>query len=165
MAKKKSSPIKQAKRIDIGQDIEAYEDDIAFAAKGQNLLKEGETLNEWNDIRSLETASKTHLEDDDGTGQAIIIRRFEFKLNSDQLTSFVLATGSYPTKQDLFNSVLKGIEITLWKDGLKVFPDQDPRVIVDDHYTKFEVFVASIPQKGQRILETPQTLSQIVHGR
>ena len=165
MAKKKSASVKQPKKIDIGQNIEAYEDNTAFAAKGQNLLREGESLNEWNDIRSLETASKTHLEDDEGTGQAVIIRRFEFKLNPDELTRHVLVTGSYPNKQDLFNSVLKGIEITLWKDGLKVFPDQDPRVIVDDHYTKFEVFVASIAQKGQRILETPQTLSQIVHGR
>lgn len=117
------------------------------------------------DAKSVEAQSETHLEDDEGHGHAVILRRFQFKINPDELTRHVLTTGGYPSKQDLFNSVFKFIEIKLWNDGLKVFPDQDPRVIVDDHYRSFDIFVASIPQKGQRLQEEPKTLSELVHGR
>lgn len=131
---------------------------------GMSGEKHVESNVNW-DAKSLETQSDTHLEDDDGYGQAIILRNFTFKIDPSELTRHVLTTGGYPGKQDLFNSVYKFIETALWTDGLKVFPDQDPRVIIDENYTKFDIFVASIPQKGQRLLETPQTLSQLVHGR
>lgn len=118
---------------------------------------------DW-DAKSIESQSETNLEQDTGYGKAVIIRNFNFNIDQDVLTRYALTTTSYPDKQILFNSVLKYIETSLWKDGMEVFPDVEPRVLIDKAWKSFEVFVAGKPMKGQRLLEQPKTLSQIVHG-
>lgn len=116
------------------------------------------------DAKSVEAESTTTLEMDQGGGGALIIRDFKFKIDPTALTECFIATQTYPDKQMLFNSVVKFIEASLWQDGLKVFPDVEPRVLINENYTEFDVFVGSVPQKGQRLLETPKTLSQLVNG-
>lgn len=116
------------------------------------------------DAKGIEVSSETNLEQDTGYGKTVIIRNFKFKIDSDVLTKYVVATNSYPDKQMLFNSVLKFIETSLWQDGMKVYPDVEPRVTISDFYTHFDVFVGALPNQGQRVLEKPKTLSEIVNG-
>jgi len=111
-----------------------------------------------HDLSGIEVKSDRNLEDDKGEGNAVIIRQFKFALNP-QVWHEVK-----PDKQALFNSHLKGIELALWKDGMKVFSDSEPRVSIDAQTGTYSIFVAAQPMKGHILKERPQTLSQIAHG-
>lgn len=123
--------------------------------------KIGETqLNGFNhDVSTIEEQSQTSLEQDLGTGQVAVIRCFEFKANMDAFKEHPIG------KQELFNYHFKGIEIALWKDGLQIMPDVEPRVVFDDDKGQYRIFVGSLPMKGQIVQQTPKTLTQLVHGR
>ncbi len=108
------------------------------------------------DLQDLEVQSKTKLEDDQGGGGAAIVRMFEFGMN---LHAFHEAR---PTKQELFNSHYKGIEVALWKDGLKVIPEVNPRIVVDDKTARYKIFVGAKPMKGHILKEQPRTLSEMI---
>ncbi len=110
------------------------------------------------DLQNLEVKSETHLEDDKGGGGAAIIRMFEFGMNPQ---AFMEAR---PSKQQLFNSHYKGIELALWKDGMKVIPEVNPRIVVDAKAGNYKIFVGAQPQKGHMLMEQPKTLSQQIHG-
>ena len=111
------------------------------------------------DLQSLEVQSKTHLEDDQGGGGAAIIRMFEFGMNP-------LAFHQYkPTKQELFNSHYKGIELALWRDGMKVIPEVNPRITVDDKNGRYRIFVGAQPMKGHLLKEQPKTLTELVNSK
>lgn len=110
------------------------------------------------DVQSLEVKSDTHLEDDDGSGGAAIVRCFEFGMNPLAFQQHI------PTKQELFNSHQKGIELALWRDGLKVIPEVNPRLTVDSKSGKYQIFIAAKPMKGHMLQERPHTLKQLVHG-
>lgn len=113
----------------------------------------------WDDVSKIETASETHLEDDTGHGEAAIIRCFEFAANPEAFKQHK------PTKQELFNHHSKGIEIMLWKDGMKVMPEIAPRIILNKRNTKYRIFVGARPMKGHLLREAPKTLSQIAHNK
>ena len=107
------------------------------------------------DASQIEVESDTHLEDDEGVGSAAIIRCFEFAANPQ-------AFGEHqPTKQELFNSHLKGIETMLWRDGMKIMPEVQPRIIFEQ--TTYKIFVSATPMRGHILRERPQTLSQIAN--
>lgn len=108
----------------------------------------------WN-ASDLSTHSETHLEDDPGEGDAAIIRMFEFSANPE---AFKL---HQPTKQELFNNHYKHIEVILWRDGLKVMPEVNPKVTINKKKTKYRIFVGATPQKGHLLRETPQTLKEL----
>lgn len=110
-------------------------------------------------LESIETQSKTHLEDDMGGGGAAIIRTFEFGMNPEAFNQY------QPTKQELFNSHYKGIELALWKDGLKVMPEVQPKIVVDNKTNKYRIFVGAQPMKGHLLYEQPKTLAEQIHGR
>lgn len=110
-----------------------------------------------HDVKDLEVQSKTKLEDDIGYGKEAIIRCFEFGINP-------LAFKEHPpTKQELFNAHYKGIEVALWKDGLKVIPEVNPRIVIDEQNMRYKIFVGAHPMKGHLVLANPQTLKQIAH--
>ena len=111
------------------------------------------------DVKSIETESQTKLEHDEGYGNAVIIRAFEFGVNPEAFKQHK------PTKQELFNSHYRGIEVALWKDGMKVMPDVNPRITLAPEGNKYTIFVGAMPAKGHLLREEPKTLSQIVHGR
>ena len=111
-----------------------------------------------HDVQSLEAQSKTKLEDDTGHGNAAIIRCFDFAMNPQ---AFLEAK---PTKQMLFNAHYKGIEVALWRDGMKVIPEVNPRIVVDEKAMKYKIFVGATPMKGHILTERPRTLSEIAHG-
>ncbi len=110
------------------------------------------------EIHSMEAESQTKLEHDEGHGAALVIRCFEFRANPEVFNH------AQPTKQDLFNAHHKGIELALWKDGLTVWPDVDPRIVVDTTNQTYKIFVAGKPSRGHMLNAEPQTLSQIAHG-
>lgn len=113
----------------------------------------------WNDISQIDTQSQTHLEDDKGTGDAAIIRMFEFAANPEAFKQHT------PTRQELFNYHHKQIEITLWGDGMKVIPEVPPRLTINKAKTKYRIFVGAKPMKGNLLPYQPQTLSQIANPK
>lgn len=121
----------------------------------------GQTYTHQNtqyDLQDIEVQSDTKLEDDTGQGGAAIVRMFAFGMNP-------IAFAQYrPTNQELFNSHYKGIEAALWKDGMKVLPDVNPRVVIDEKKQQYMIFVGAAPQKGHLLKEKPQTLTEIAHG-
>lgn len=112
----------------------------------------------WN-ANQINTESETHLEDDKGFGQAIVIRTYEFTASPEAFKQHK------PSKQELFNSHYQGIEVMLWKDGLKVWPEVLPKVLINKKKTKYRIIVAGIAQKGQTFLEKPKTLAEIAHSK
>lgn len=111
------------------------------------------------EISSMEAESQTKLEHDEGHGAAIVIRCFEFRFNPEVLAQYV------PTKQELFNAHHKGIELALWKDGLTVWPDVDPRITVDEQNLTYKIYVGAKPSRGHILHQETKTLSQLAHGR
>lgn len=141
--------LKKPKKIDIGLKGEYFEDDKAFAGIGQSG---------FSDVQQVEAASKTHLEDDEGGGGAAVIRMFEFGMNPQ-------AFGDHqPTRQELFNSHYKGIELALWRDGLTVIPEVNPRIVIDNDKQTYKIFVGAQPSRGHLLYEQPRTLAQQIHG-
>ena len=120
------------------------------ADEGKDLL--------WN-ANKIDAQSDTKLEDDKGTGTPVIIRVFEFAANPEAFKQHK------PTKQELFNSHYKGIEVLLWKDGMKVYPEVNPRITINKKKTKYRIFVAATPQKGHLLMEKPKTLAEIAHQK
>ena len=111
-----------------------------------------------HEVDSIETQSERHIEDDLGSGEAAIIRCFTFGINP-------LAFKEHqPTKQELFNAHVKGIEVMLWRDGMRLMLDVEPRILVDQK--TYKIFVGARPAKGYLLtkVQVPKTLKQIVHG-
>lgn len=109
------------------------------------------------EVKSIETQSKTKLEDDKGFGNAAIIRCFKFGLNLESFKQH------QPTRQELFNSHIKGIEVALWKDGMKVMTDVTPRIVINEQDMQYQIFVGAQPMKGQLLSQTPHTLRELVN--
>lgn len=120
--------------------------------------KDAPVENVHYDLQNLEVKSDTHLEDDKGGGGAAIIRMFEFGANPQAFNE------AKPTKQQLFNSHYKGIELALWRDGMKVIPEVNPRIIVDEKAGNYKIFVGAQPMKGHTLTEQPRTLAEQIHG-
>ena len=131
---------------------------------GGSVEKEELTANgmgDWDKVQEVGASSETHLEDDTGEGDPMILRQFIFGINP---VAFVEAK---PTKQDLFNFHLKGIEISLWKDGLQLWDGVEPRIHIDSKKMQYTIYVTAIPSRGNMFstLHAPKKLTEILHGR
>lgn len=115
-----------------------------------------------HELSSIETQSKITLEQDKGEGDMIFIRCFTFAFNPEVMKQ-MQTEGRILQKQDLFNAHHKGIELALWKDGLKADIDLPIRVVVNDK--NYQIFVSARPRKGWAVDQKPLTLSEIAHGR
>lgn len=111
-----------------------------------------------HDVASVEAKSHTRLDHDKGEGEATIIRCFTFGMNPEAIVQY------RPTKQDLFNSHVHGIEIALFADGLKIFDEVPPRITFDIDKKQYSIFVAARPRNGYFLQARPQTLTEIAHG-
>lgn len=100
--------------------------------------------------------SKTKLEDDRGSGRAVILRFFDFGAN---VASF---KEHKPTAQHLFNSHIKGIESLLWRDGLTFFKEVEPRLMFSKDKTKYRFIIAAVPNASNVLADKPKTLSQLL---
>ncbi len=120
--------------------------------KPTNLKEAGlEEMENW-EIGSGEVKSDPLV--DTQTGQAVVIRNFEFKINPEakDLPSI--------DKQTLFNIHARQITHSLWGDGLVPFDSVPPRVIIDEKKGVYYIFVPCIAKSGVTIVEKPQNLSE-----
>ena len=114
----------------------------------------GEQDLEWK-AKQGEVHSDAKLEDDQGSGKKVIIRVFDFKANPE---SFKHQT---PSKQALFNSHAKEIELFLWKDGLVVMPEVKPQLKLSKSRTHYRIVVGAEPRMGQQIYDVAHTLKEL----
>lgn len=120
--------------------------------------KEKKAGYEWEG-EEITAQSKTNIEDDKGTGQAVVLRFFDFGANP------VAFKKEKPTAQQLFNSHLRGMESLLWKDGLKVYSAVQPRLMFSKDKTRYRFVIPAISDGTTLMTQTPQTLSQILHEK
>lgn len=113
---------------------------------------------EWKATRG-EAESTTTFEDDKGEGKAVLVRSFDFKANP---AAFLHAT---PSKQELFNAHANQIETILWKDGLQVMPEIEPRLILSKKRDGYRIVVGAEPAKGHLLHQRPQMLTQIANAQ
>jgi hypothetical protein len=110
--------------------------------------------------QTIEVHSETKLESDKGEGRGVVMRTFEFA------ASPIIFQNGTPNPQDIFNSHLKGIEATLWTDGLEPMVELEPRLIFTPTRDKYLILVWARVQKGQlskerEVQEKARTLTDI----
>lgn len=111
-----------------------------------------------HEVSSIETQSQTKLEDDKGTGRPLVIRTYTFQINKEAFKFHV------PTKQELFDTHVRGLEMTLWRDGLTFAKDHDPQILFNKGRTHYTIFIVAEPSRGNVLTDKTQTLTEIVHG-
>lgn len=116
-------------------------------SKDKDILWEGEEVS---------AQSTTKIESDLGTGQAVVIRFFEFGANPEVFKIHK------PTAQELFNSHRKGIESLLWRDGLRPYEGIEPKLMFSKNHKNYRFIITCIPTLGSALVDTPQTLSQLL---
>ena len=107
------------------------------------------------EVSSLEARATTKITEDVGHGTAVVIRQFEFGINP------LVWQQKPPSKQDLFNYHLKGIEMALWRDGLKPYTESEPRIVVSSEKMNYKIIVPCVPMRGHQLRERPLTLTEI----
>jgi hypothetical protein len=102
----------------------------------------------------LSAVADTPLTADEGSGQMIALRFFDFGANPKAFKEHK------PTAQELFNYHARDIETRLWRDGLKPFDAVEPRLMFSEDRKHYCFVVASIPVGSFK--GTPQTLTEII---
>lgn len=86
---------------------------------------------------------------DNGTGEKVLLRLFEFKLNP---TLTVL-----PTKEQILTpEYLKQLRVQLWADGLRLV--MEPEVRIDKESCK--IFAPCVPSIGNNFIEESKTIQE-----
>lgn len=96
---------------------------------------------------------------DEGTGKKYLIRQFEFVFNPEMLNKIRQKKIPAPTKQELFNSNYRQIEIMLWSDGLIPAKEVDPRMIIGKR--KYKIILLCEPRAKVMVVDKPRTLQEI----
>ena len=109
---------------------------------GTDDLGSGKLDGNDHELQSIEVKSKTKLTDDPYEGAVAVIRRFTFGANPQAFQELL------PTKQELFNSHVKGIEIALWRDGMVFHDKVEPQIHFDQKKLQYHIFVGAKPAKG-----------------
>lgn len=117
----------------------------------QETFKITDQNEEWHG-QSVETEMSS-LEDK-GSGKPIILRTFDFTLPpGDEL----------PLKEDLLNFHKSKITAFLWRDEL--VPIQKFKLIFSKDKKHFRIFATCQGKAGSVILEKPELISNIIHGK
>lgn len=95
---------------------------------------------------------------DPAVGKKIIIRKFEFEWKKGIKTEERM--NAQYNKQEFFNSHAKYIKDFLWKDGLSILENQDPKMIFNNK--GYVIVVATEARWGVSIFDKPTTLQQIM---
>lgn len=96
---------------------------------------------------------------DAGTGKPYIIRQFEFSFNPEMAKKIQDKKYPAPTKQELFNSNWRQIQVMLWGDGLVPYQGVEPRMIVGKK--KYKIILLCEPRTGVVVANKPRTLQEI----
>ncbi len=147
-----------ARKTKKGKDVSKFGGVEELGTVKMERIGSLESKQDAYDASSIEVQSSTKLEDDHGEGGAVVIRRFVFGINPEVFKE------RKPTKQDLFNHHLRGIEMAVFRDGMVIFDQVPPRLTFDSEKMQYSIFVAARPRKGYSLEQRPQTLSEIVHG-
>ena len=94
---------------------------------------------------------------DSATGKPFIIRVFDYKWNP--ITKPQDIERAKINKQEFFNAHAKYIRDFLWKDGLKVREDHDPRLVFKKD--GYKIAILCQPRLGVNVFEKPTTLQRI----
>lgn len=108
--------------------------------------------------RQVETNSDVPLIND-GTGKPYIIRQFLFAFSPDTLIKIRNKKIPVPTRQELFNSNWKQIQVMLWSDGLVPAQEAEPRMIIGKK--KYKIILLCEPRSKVMVAEKPRTLQEI----
>ena len=121
----------------------------------KGIAEEGE----WID-QDLAVKADTPLIDS-ATGKKLIVRLFDFQWHKEIKKQDIERAKS--NKQELFNNYANYIKSFLWKDGLSVREDHDPKLI----FTKqgYRIAVLCEARLGVSIFEKGQTLQDIFKGK
>ena len=93
--------------------------------------------------------TETNLLHDKGTGDKIVLRNFEFKVNPELKT--------LPTKEQILTpEYVKHLSVLLWADSLRLLTT--PEVRIDKEYIR--VFAACVPRTGATLSEEPKYLQE-----
>lgn len=108
---------------------------------------------EWEG-EHIQANSDTKLEQDTGTGEAVVLRFFDFAANPD---SFRMHK---PTAQELFDVHRKGIESLLWTDGMRPYQGVEPRLMFskDKKYYRFAITCIV----NDTLVDKTKTLSELL---
>ncbi len=106
--------------------------------------------------QTVEVKSDTHLEDDHGTGEHVVIRTFEFAVNPLDFKDRA------PNYQDIFDAKKNGVLALLWQDGLTIMPEIEPKIFFSRDMNKFFIMVTARPLTGQTVMEKSNTLSELI---
>lgn len=135
---------KNKKTTDTIQEIGEIKDDV----------KTGEN---WQ-ATQLEVKSETPLEKDQGLGDPLVLRFFDYKANPLSFKK------KQPTAQELFNVHLKQIEVELWKDGLRPEVAVEPRLMFSKDKTGYRIVIGARLSRGRLLREETKTLTQLING-
>ena len=117
----------------------------------KGIAQEGE----WVD-KDLAVKADTPLIDS-ATGKKVIIRKFDFEWNKNTKPEDKM--NAQYNKQEFFNSHAKYIRDFLWKDGLSILENEDPKM----NFNKkgYIIAVACEARWGVSIFEKGMTLQDI----
>ena len=95
---------------------------------------------------------------DSAIGKKVIIRTFDFEWKKGMKTQDRM--NAQYNKQEFFNSHAKYIRDFLWKDGLSILENQDPKMVFNKK--GYRIAVACEARFGVSIFEKPTTLQDIM---
>lgn len=95
------------------------------------------------------------LIDNANSGKTIVLRSFYFKADPTTLKQ------QKPTKQQIFDSHAKQIELMLWSDGLMPFKEVEPRLIVSKKRDEYKIFMACEARAGVGFDRNPTKLQDL----
>ena len=115
----------------------------------KGIAQEGEWLDQ-----DLAVKADTPLVDS-ATGKKLIVRLFDFEWNKSMKKKEI----ELIDKQQLFNTHASYVKSFLWKDGLSVREDHDPKLIFTK--TGYRIAILCEARLGLNIFEEGQTLQDI----
>lgn len=107
--------------------------------------------------QSIQVQSDTKLESDQGTGETIILRTYRWSTNPEIFNKYT------PDPQEIFESHKKGILGFLWQDGMTPAPEIEPKFVLSEDRKYYWIIVGARPSVGQVVVDTPKTLTEILH--
>lgn len=96
---------------------------------------------------------------DEGKGSPYIVRQFEFVFSPETLQKIREKKIPAPTKQELFNSNWRQIQVMLWSDGLVAAQESEPRMIIGKK--RYKIILLCQPRQRVMVADRPKTLQEI----
>ena len=94
---------------------------------------------------------------DSGKGKSLVIRVFDFKFEPRVKQADIQRARN--NKQEFFNTHAKYIRDFLWKDGLKIREDHDPKLLFKKD--GYRIAILCEARLGVNVFEKPTTLQNI----